>query len=54
MDHFKLVAPYQPTGDQPQAIAKLTDGVLKGYREQTMLGVPAAERPSQWRILSKI
>ena len=39
MDHFKLVAPYQPTGDQPQAIAKLTDGVLKGYREQTMLGV---------------
>ncbi len=39
MEHFKLVAPYQPTGDQPQAIAKLTDGVLKGYREQTMLGV---------------
>ena len=39
MDKFKLVAPYQPTGDQPEAIAKLTDGVLKGYREQTMLGV---------------
>ena len=38
-DQFKLVAPYQPTGDQPQAIAKLTEGVLKGYREQTMLGV---------------
>ncbi|MBC5580020.1 excinuclease ABC subunit UvrB [Anaerofilum sp. BX8] len=36
---FKLVAPYQPTGDQPQAIAKLTEGVLKGYREQAMLGV---------------
>ena len=38
-DQFKLVAPYQPTGDQPEAIAKLTDGVRKGYREQTMLGV---------------
>lgn len=36
---FKLHAPYQPTGDQPEAIAELTDGVLKGYREQTMLGV---------------
>lgn len=36
---FKLQAPYQPTGDQPQAIEKLSDGVLKGYKEQTMLGV---------------
>jgi len=36
---FKLHAPYQPTGDQPDAIAALTDGVLQGYREQTMLGV---------------
>ncbi|MDD2993243.1 MAG: excinuclease ABC subunit UvrB [Pygmaiobacter sp.] len=36
---FKLHAPYQPTGDQPEAIATLTDGVLQGYREQTMLGV---------------
>ncbi len=39
MDHFKLVSPYKPTGDQPQAIAKLTDGVLKGYKNQTLLGV---------------
>lgn len=36
---FKLHASYQPTGDQPEAIATLTDGVLQGYREQTMLGV---------------
>ena len=36
---FKLHAPYQPTGDQPAAIAVLTDGVLQGYHEQTMLGV---------------
>jgi len=39
LDHFKLVSPYKPTGDQPQAIAKLTDGVLKGYKNQTLLGV---------------
>ncbi len=36
---FKLVSSYQPTGDQPQAIAKLVDGVLKGDKEQTLLGV---------------
>lgn len=36
---FKLVSPYQPTGDQPQAIAQLTAGVLDGTRAQTLLGV---------------
>jgi excinuclease ABC subunit B len=36
---FELVAPYQPAGDQPQAIAKLTEGVLSGARHQTLLGV---------------
>ena len=36
---FKLHAPYQPTGDQPQAIAKLTEGVLRGDKFQTLLGV---------------
>ncbi len=39
MDKFKLVAPYQPTGDQPQAISQLVDGLDKGYAEQTLLGV---------------
>ena len=39
MDHFKLVAPYQPTGDQPEAIRALTEGVLRGDREQTLKGV---------------
>lgn len=39
MDHFELVSPYKPTGDQPQAIEKLTDGVLKGYDDQVLLGV---------------
>ncbi len=35
---FRLRAPYQPEGDQPQAIEKLTDGIEKGYRHQTLLG----------------
>jgi len=39
MDKFKLHAPYQPTGDQPQAIAKLCDGVRRGLKEQVLLGV---------------
>ena len=39
MDHFQLVSSYAPTGDQPQAIAKLTDGLNRGLKEQTLLGV---------------
>lgn len=39
MDHFKLVSPYKPTGDQPEAIAKLTEGFEKGLKEQVLLGV---------------
>lgn len=39
MDTFHLVSPYQPTGDQPEAIARLADGVLRGDRAQTLLGV---------------
>lgn len=39
MDSFQLVSKYQPTGDQPQAIAQLVDGVLQGDRAQTLMGV---------------
>ena len=39
MNKFKLVSPYKPTGDQPQAIDALTNGVLRGDRMQTLLGV---------------
>ncbi len=39
MTKFKLVSKYQPTGDQPQAIRQLTDGILMGTHEQTLLGV---------------
>lgn len=39
MPKFKLVSKYQPTGDQPSAIKQLTDGILAGTHEQTLLGV---------------
>jgi len=39
MAPFQLAAPFQPTGDQPQAIERLVEGVQKGYRYQTLLGV---------------
>ncbi|MFW2146834.1 excinuclease ABC subunit UvrB [Acinetobacter sp. TY1] len=40
-DHqpFELVTNYEPAGDQPQAIAKLVDGVNKGFHDQLLLGV---------------
>ena len=39
MNKFRLSSSYQPTGDQPRAIAQLVDGLEKGQREQTLLGV---------------
>ncbi len=35
---FQLQAPYEPTGDQPEAIRELVEGLRKGYRHQTLLG----------------
>ncbi|MDR1629672.1 MAG: excinuclease ABC subunit UvrB [Oscillospiraceae bacterium] len=39
MDKFVLKSSYEPTGDQPQAIEALVDGLQSGFREQTLLGV---------------
>ncbi|MBR3597284.1 MAG: excinuclease ABC subunit UvrB [Clostridia bacterium] len=39
MEKFKLVSEYKPMGDQPEAIKELVDGINKGYKEQTLLGV---------------
>lgn len=39
MGKFVVHSKYRPTGDQPQAIEKLANGVLAGYKEQTLLGV---------------
>jgi len=39
MPEFKVEAPFQPTGDQPEAITTLVDGLRKNYKDQTLLGV---------------
>src|SRR5574341_664148 len=39
MSKFKLISDYKPQGDQPQAIEQLTEGVLRGDKFQTLLGV---------------
>ena len=38
MEKFKLVSTYQPLGDQPAAIERLTDNIKLGIKEQTLLG----------------
>ena len=39
MDHFELVSPYKPTGDQPQAVEELVKGFQNGNQFQPLLGV---------------
>jgi len=41
---FKLVSNFKPTGDQPQAIDKLVDGINKGEKFQTLLGVTGSRK----------
>jgi excinuclease ABC subunit B len=49
---FKVVSDYQPAGDQPQAIAKLAEGVLRGDRFQTLLGITGSGKSATvaWTI----
>ena len=44
MAEFKLHTKYEPTGDQPAAIATLTDGILRGEKYQTLMGVTGSGR----------
>ena len=39
MNAYELVSDYEPTGDQPEAIQQLTEGIRQGVRSQTLLGV---------------
>ena len=41
---FKLESEYKPAGDQPQAIEKLVNGINKGERFQTLLGVTGSRK----------
>lgn len=55
MDHFELVAPYQPTGDQPQAIENLTNSILNGNKEQVLLGVTGSGKTfTMANIIAKV
>ena len=55
MDRFKLVSEYKPTGDQPEAIAALVEGVKRGDREQTLMGVTGSGKTfTMANIIAKI
>lgn len=41
---FKLISEYKPTGDQPQAIEKLSQGIKEGKKFQTLLGVTGSRK----------
>ena len=52
---FKLNAPFQPTGDQPEAIRQLVDGLEKGYRHQVLLGATGTGKTfSMASIIEKV
>jgi excinuclease ABC subunit B len=52
VSEFKVVSDYQPAGDQPQAIAKLAEGVKRGDRFQTLLGITGSGKSATiaWTI----
>ena len=55
MDHFELVSPFEPMGDQPQAIEDLTDGLNKGYMEQTLLGATGSGKTfTMAKVIEKV
>lgn len=41
---FKLHSKFEPTGDQPEAISKLVNGIEKGEKHQTLLGVTGSRK----------
>ena len=45
MPAFEVISEYTPSGDQPQAIAKLAQGIEDGLREQVLLGVTGSGKP---------
>ncbi len=55
MGIFRLKSEYQPTGDQPQAIEKLAQGVKDGLREQVLLGVTGSGKTfTMTNIIEKV
>ena len=55
MDRFELVSPFAPTGDQPQAIEALVNGIENGIDEQTLLGVTGSGKTyTMANIIAKV
>ena len=55
MDHFKLVSDYKPSGDQPEAIAALAEGIENGLKEQVLLGVTGSGKTfTMAKVIEKI
>ncbi|MBQ4164730.1 MAG: DEAD/DEAH box helicase family protein, partial [Oscillospiraceae bacterium] len=55
MDRFELHSKYAPTGDQPEAIADLSEGILRGDKEQTLLGVTGSGKTfTMANIIAKV
>ncbi len=55
MSQFKLVSNFRPTGDQPQAIEKLAEGIEKGLKHQVLLGVTGSGKTyTVARVIEKI
>ena len=55
MPDFKVVSPYEPSGDQPQAIAALAEGIENGLREQVLLGVTGSGKTyTMAKVIEKI
>ncbi|MBE6718715.1 MAG: excinuclease ABC subunit UvrB [Ruminococcaceae bacterium] len=55
MDKFKLISSYKPTGDQPEAIEKLVNGIKNGAKQQTLLGVTGSGKTfTMANIIAKV
>ncbi len=52
---FKVVSPFEPTGDQPQAIEKLAEGILSGKKNQVLLGVTGSGKTyTMAKVIEKV
>ena len=52
MKRFEVVSPYQPAGDQPEAIENLVTGIQSGLKEQVLLGVTGSGKTFRSRTAS--
>lgn len=55
MSQFQVKSPYEPQGDQPQAIEKLADGILRGEKNQVLLGVTGSGKTyTMAKVIEKV